>query len=231
MHDRDDLNDSGEFPDPDYEADAPGHDAIMTLAVFAEGGLAPASLVLGWMLNHPPLRRFSWDFPQAMTGALLAIPLAGFLIIALRWPRFLFVGLRRLFDDEFVPLLGNSTWDDLALIAVATGVGQEMLFRGVFQQTLMDLLGEGWGIVLASLLFGVLHPISISYALMTFGVGLYLGTVYAVSGNLLTSITCNITYVFILMSSLVHPGDPNRPRRNPITAIEDDRSIDDHDAR
>ena len=63
------MSDSGSFPDP--EIDAPGHDAIMTLAVFAEGGLAPASLLLGWLLGHAPLKRFAWDFHAAATGALL----------------------------------------------------------------------------------------------------------------------------------------------------------------
>ncbi|WP_165069601.1 CPBP family intramembrane glutamic endopeptidase [Paludisphaera rhizosphaerae] len=223
------MSDSGSFPDP--EIDAPGHDAIMTLAVFAEGGLAPASLLLGWLLGHAPLKRFGWDFHAGATGALLGVPLAFLLVASLRWRFAPFIWLRRLFDDEFVPLLANSTWDDLALIAVATGVGQEMMFRGVFQQTLMDLCGDAWGVVLASFLFAVLHPVSISYALLTLVVGLYLGTVYAVSGNLLASITCNIAYVFIFMSCLLRPGDPNRPRTNPIIAIEDDRSIDDPNAR
>ena len=228
MQDRDDLSDSEGFPDP--EIDAPGHDAIITLAVFAEGGLAPLSLLLGWLLGHPPLRLFSWDPRGALLGAAAALPPVLGLIALLRRPFGPFVRVKRFFVTEFVPLLGNSTWPDLVLIAVAAGVGEEMLFRGVFQSSLVDAIGTTPGVVLASLLFGVLHPISIPFAVINFTMGLYLGALYLFTGNLLAAMACNGTYNFILMAHLLRPGDPHRPHKNPIEAIDYDRAIDDHDA-
>ena len=38
------------------------------LAVFFEAGLAPLSLVLGWLFGHPPLEHFVWSMEDALLG-------------------------------------------------------------------------------------------------------------------------------------------------------------------
>ncbi|MBP2017814.1 membrane protease YdiL (CAAX protease family) [Symbiobacterium terraclitae] len=37
------------------------------------------------------------------------------------------------------------------------GFSEEFLFRGALQTRLSQLLGDGWGLVLASLVFGIVH--------------------------------------------------------------------------
>jgi len=227
MQDRQDWDASGEPPDPDV--DAPGHDAIVTFAVFFEGGLAPLSLLLGWWFGHPPLRRFEWSGRAALLGAAAAIlPALGFLAI-LRHPVGPLRRIKRFCEEEFVPLLGNSSWADLVLIAISAGVGEEMLFRGVFQPAISAATGDVWGVILSSLLFGALHPISIPYAVVSFAMGLYLGATVLLTENLLVAIVCHGVYDFLLMAYLLRPGDPVRPVGNPIGAIEADRRIDGHD--
>uniref|UniRef100_UPI002896AB2B hypothetical protein n=1 Tax=Escherichia coli TaxID=562 RepID=UPI002896AB2B len=83
----------------------------------------------GWFLGHPPQRRVDWDAQAALVGAAAALPPALAFLAVLRRPFGPFVRVRRFFEVEFIPLLGNSTWADLVLIAVAAGVGEEMLFR------------------------------------------------------------------------------------------------------
>jgi len=228
MQDRNDLSDPEEYPDP--ESDAPGHDAIVTFAVFFEGGLAPLSLVLGWWFGHAPLNHFGWDPAAVLTGALAAFPPALFFVVMLRRPIGPFARVKRFCEEEFVPLLANSSWADLVLIAVSAGVGEEMLFRGVFQATIADATNEVWGLVLASLLFGALHPISLPYSLISFTMGMYLGVLYLVSENLLAPMICHGVYDFILMAYLLRTVDPDQPKRNPIDAIDADHRIDEHDA-
>ncbi len=229
MRDRHDLNDFESDSEPIEEP--PGHDAIILFAVFFEGGLAPLSLLLGWWLGRPPLERFFWSATDALIGAAAAIPPVLFFLAMIRWPVGPFRGLKRFCEEEFVPLLANSTWSDIALIAISAGVGEEMLFRGVFQSALIGSTGWLTGLFLASLLFGLLHPISILYATIGCAMGMYLGGLFLVSGNLLAAMVAHAVYDFLLMAYLLRIGDPDRPRENPIAAIDSDHEIDSYDRR
>ena len=123
--------------------------------------------------------------------------------------------------EEFVPLLAGSSWSDMALIALSAGVGEEMLFRGVLQSSLGSWLGLGWGLSVASVLFGLLHPISLPYIVLMIGVGFYFGGAFLLTGNLLTVMVTHAVYDFALMclSAQIHPlgtpgsRDPDRPGR------------------
>ncbi len=227
MRDRDEIGDSETPPDP--EGDSPGHDLVIILGVFAEGGMAPLAVLLGWFLSRSPLQEFSWDPGAALLGMAAALPPLAAMLTLLRHPFGRFVPVKRFFEDELLPLLNNSRWEDLVLIAIAAGVGEEMLFRGLFQSILMDVLGTWSGVVLSSVLFAALHPISIPYFHVMFALGFYLGTLRALSENLLTTMTCHGTYLFLLLARLLRVNDPNRPMRNPIDVIDAEHSIDDHD--
>ena len=48
------------------ENDRPGREVIVMLAVFFEAGLAPLSLILGWIFGHPPLEHFAWNMNDAV---------------------------------------------------------------------------------------------------------------------------------------------------------------------
>jgi len=48
---------------------------------------------------------------------------------------------------------------------LANGFTEEFLFRGALQTRLSQLMGEGWGLVLASLLFGAVHIAAVVPAL------------------------------------------------------------------
>lgn len=79
---------------------------------------------------------------------------------------------------------------DLILVAVFSGVGEEVFFRGVLQPEL--------GIGIASLLFGVLHlgP-DRRYLIWTFwavGAGFLFGFLYERTGGLLAPITAHVMH-------------------------------------
>lgn len=151
------------------------------------------------------------------------------MLTLLRHPFGRFVQVREFFQKELLPLLNNCRWDDLALIAIATGVGEEMMFRGLFQPFLAEELGAPAAVLLTSLLFAALHPISIPYFYVMLALGLYLGTLCLLSGNLLTSMICHGAYNFLLLARLLRLHDPNRPMRNPIDEVDPDQPLDDFD--
>ncbi len=98
--------------------------------------------------------------------------------------------LRKL-SDELAPLLvDGARGRDLVLVSVASGVGEEVLFRGALQPVL--------GIVLASLLFGVLHVGPdrryLIWTLWAVGAGFLFGYLYIWTGGLLAPITAHVLH-------------------------------------
>jgi len=132
-------------------------------------------------------------------------------------------------QDEFIPLLAGSSWADMALIAISAGVGEEMLFRGVLQSSLGTWFGSGWGLSVASVLFGLLHPISLPYVFLMVLVGFYFGGTYLLTGNLLTVMVTHAVYDFALMTYLLKFTTYQGERRDVIPQVDPDADIDDRD--
>ncbi|CAN5340759.1 hypothetical protein BH24ACT19_BH24ACT19_04910 [soil metagenome] len=98
--------------------------------------------------------------------------------------------LRKL-SDELAPLLvDGARGRDLVLVSVASGVGEEVFFRGALQPVL--------GIVVASLLFGVLHVGPdrryLIWTLWAVGAGFLFGFLYLWTGGLLAPITAHVLH-------------------------------------
>jgi membrane protease YdiL (CAAX protease family) len=182
---------------------------IIIFAVFFEAGLAPFSLLLGWFLGHNPLEGFVWSLNDALWGAVAALPLIVLFLTMLTWPIGPLTRVRKFCDDEVVPLFDKSSWSELALISLSAGVGEEMLFRGLFQATFTHWLGVGWGLTLASLLFGLLHPITLWYIVIAGCLGFYIGAVWIVNGNLLTVMVIHALYDFVALGYLIRIRNRN----------------------
>ncbi len=88
--------------------------------------------------------------------------------------------------QEVRPLFATATIVDLVIISFAAGVAEELCFRGVIQMR--------WGIVVASLLFGLIHFVTPLYAIFAALLGLYLGLTYDLSGGLLVPIQVHFLY-------------------------------------
>jgi membrane protease YdiL (CAAX protease family) len=200
--------------------DHPKREVVIILAVFFEFGLAPIALFLGWLLGHPALKTFQWSLEAALWGVVATVPLILMFLGILRWPFGPLARVKKFCDDEVVPLLEKSTWSDIALISLSVGVCEEMLFRGVIQaysiRWLQSWLGDWWGLPcglgLASVFFGLMHPISFTYMVIVTILGLYLGTLWLLNGNLLTVMVTHALYDFAALAYLLRirpPGQAN----------------------
>jgi uncharacterized protein len=186
------------------EDERPGREVIVMLAVFFEAGLAPLSLALGWLFGHPPLEHFVWSMQDALLGVTATVPLVLLFLAMLRWPIGPLSKVKEFCDHEVVPLLGESSWSEIALVSFSAGVGEEMLFRGVFQPWIGgSWVGLPWGLVIASLLFGLFHPISLTYMIIAAILGLYLGAVMIEGGNLISVIVVHALYDFAALGYLL----------------------------
>jgi membrane protease YdiL (CAAX protease family) len=75
--------------------------------------------------------------------------------------------------------------------AIAPGVCEELLCRGLFQRGLVPRLGAPLGILLASMIFGLLHLDPIHAVLAGF-LGLYLGVVCHLANGIRAPIACHV---------------------------------------
>src|SRR5262249_17500467 len=183
---------------------------VVWLGVAFEGSLAGMAWLLGWWLGRPALDSFRWDLWDAGLGVAtgLVMVLAFFAMIRCPWDPL--VRMRLFFDRVVRPLFQTCTLLDLTLISVLAGLGEEMLFRGVIQAVVDDWFGRWPALIVASLLFGLVHPITPTYMIVAALFGAYLGWVWLVSANLLVVIIAHALYDLIVLIYLLR-GRPAQP--------------------
>ena len=96
--------------------------------------------------------------------------------------------IRKMVRGEIKAVFASTTVVDICLISLWAGLAEELLFRGVIQAR--------WGLVAASILFGLLHFVTPAYALLATVVGFYIGLLYHLFQSLLIPIQLHAIYDF-----------------------------------
>jgi membrane protease YdiL (CAAX protease family) len=178
----------------------------LTAAAF-EGGLVAVAIVLGWLLGKQPLATFRFDLRDAIVGIAATMPPLGLFWLCLKLPLQPFRTIVQILNETVVPMFRDCGYTQLAILSALAGVGEEMVFRGVVQATAASWIGGPHGVALglliAAVLFGLLHFITPTYAVLAGLIGLYLGWLWLVIGNLLTPIVVHGLYDFIVLAYFV----------------------------
>ncbi|HUF34469.1 MAG TPA: type II CAAX endopeptidase family protein, partial [Gemmatimonadales bacterium] len=152
--------------------------------------------------NVPPFARLEWTWGGLAAGIAATAPL----LVGLGWSLHTrwqpMVRLIELVEERIGPLFVGATRGELALVALLAGLGEEALFRGVLQDALAGRLPVWAALLLASILFGVAHWVTATYAMLATLVGIYLGALYHVTGNLLAPIAAHALYDLVALSVL-----------------------------
>jgi len=184
---------------------------LLTLVMLFEGSLIPLAWILAWLLELPLL--LTPGLRVIGLGILATLPMWWLL----HWSHGLDLGpVRELFkwvESHLLPLFRGATTLQLAAIAVLAGMGEEMLFRGVIQQALQQWLGPWTGLLLASLAFGAAHWVSRTYMIFAGLMGLYLGLLYWLSGDLLLAVIVHALYDFLALRMLLGSPTPAEVER------------------
>ncbi len=181
---------------------------MIPLAAIVEGGILLVALGAGRLAGHSPLAQLRVDRSGVGWGIAATLPLC----LGLAWclhTRFApVVRLVRLVDERVRPLFAGCSLPELALVAALAGAGEEALFRGVLQSTLADHLPGWMAVILTGACFGLAHFLTREYAVVAGIVGLYLGLVFLLSGNLLVPMLAHGLYdlVALALLSRVKPG-------------------------
>jgi membrane protease YdiL (CAAX protease family) len=176
---------------------------LVLLAVLFEGGLGGVAWLLGWVLDQPCCETWHWDARDAALGVAASLPMMLLFLLCLRCPFGPLVRIKQFSTEVIRPLFAPCSVVELALISACAGVGEEMLFRGVLQAAFSRWFIPWVGLGAASLLFGLLHPFTLTYIALATAMGVYLGLVWVSSGNLLVVSVAHGLYDFLILVYLV----------------------------
>jgi membrane protease YdiL (CAAX protease family) len=197
-----------DFPEsPESELEA-RRQTVVLMAVLVEGGLLVVAALLGWMLDQPPVRFFQWTLRGVFWGVIATVPLVALFFVFQRWP----IGpLRRIqrFSEEVIrPWLAPCSLIDLLGISALAGLGEETLFRGVLQTWASRWLNVWIAVAVVSILFGLMHSITFTYAVLAALMGAYLSCVWLYfDQNLLVIAVTHALYDFVVLLWLLRgPG-------------------------
>lgn len=178
---------------------------FVLIAVLFELALAALAMGVGGIFHFWPLIGMAagespLSPPVAVGIGLLAtapMTLALAFVADSRWA--VFARLGRQARQLLAPFVDGIWQVELLLVALAAGIGEEILFRGLLQAGLSRWwsgVTGGWGFawVLSALIFGACHWISGVYALLAVFAGLYLGWLLIATDNLLVPITAHAMY-------------------------------------
>lgn len=170
------------------------------------------ALLAGWLIKSPPWGQVRWRADGFAIGIAAAVPM----LIGLWFLRHIHRGpigrLNAVVEGFLVPLFARCSIVELALISTVAGLGEELLFRGVLQPVLIGWFGTAIGLLAASAVFGLLHCVTPTYAILATLIGVYLGALPIWTDNLLPPIVAHGVYDFAALVYLTRVAVPvSRP--------------------
>jgi len=185
---------------------------ILWLAVLVEGGQAVLALFLGWLLDLPVAATLTWTWSAVGAGLLATVPMLMAFFACIRWPVGPLKKIEQFCEEILRPAFARLGLIELAGIAVLAGLGEELLFRGLTQPLCQRWTGDPWlGLALASVIFGLLHCITLTYAILAALLGAFLGWLWLHTGNLLAPMVAHAAYDFVALVVLVRWGNGETP--------------------
>ena len=181
---------------------------VFLYALAFELALGALGLLGGVLTGVPALADFRWSVSKLMLGLALTLPLLLWFTASWRSERPALREIRRTLERLLPHLVGGFGLPGLLLLSMAAGVGEEILFRGFLQGSLEHATGPVIGLVAASVIFGLAHAITPTYALLAASMAIYLGTAWRIGGNLLVPITVHAAYDAVVMWTVLSRSVP-----------------------
>jgi membrane protease YdiL (CAAX protease family) len=167
---------------------------LLAAGAISECVLLLVALGLGHLVGVTPSERLRLDAEGVAVGAAGALPMLGLLLWCVRTTWGPMHRLVALVEERLGPYLANASAGGIVLLALLAGVGEELLFRGVIQVWLAERAPLWLAVAATSLMFGVGHWLSASYAVLASLIGAYLGILFLLSGNLLAPMVSHALY-------------------------------------
>jgi membrane protease YdiL (CAAX protease family) len=180
---------------------------MLPLAAVFYAAMIAAAIGLNLFRGAPPV-------PLAMTPRLYPA-LAASLLMTVATLVFSAFGSRRWawareLEETFRRLLGPLDLGTVLFLAFASGTAEELFFRGALQPALVSASGSGaLGVALTTTAFAAIHtgpdPALRPWMGFAFALGLFLGAVTLLSGNVLPAIGCHIAINAVNLRRITKP--------------------------
>jgi hypothetical protein len=176
----------------------------IVLTVFVvEAILGAVGLAGAWWFETPILEDMRVDLRSGAIAIVATIPLLVVSLSGLRSKSGFGAELLEVIRKTLGKLFASCSVIDLLIVSIMAGIGEELFFRGFLQASLGNVIHPWLALVLVSILFGVVHWASWVYALSAGLIGLFLGVVFLVTGNLFVAIAVHALYDFFAMLVIV----------------------------
>lgn len=162
-----------------------------------EVGMAVSAVAWAAWRELPLIRDIGWSVNALGMSVLATLPLIAALLLMVRVEAPWMQEIEEHVRSFLAPLLRYGGLPGMAVLAIAAGVGEELLFRGVLQAELATLWEPWSALVVASLVFGLCHWITPAYAIIATVMGAYLGGLYWYTGGLLVPVLVHTLYDFV----------------------------------
>lgn len=168
---------------------------FLSRGILVEGGLLGIALVWSFFGKISLRDMLAPVFPHVWIGIGLGCGILVFSAVTLTYgPRYLGCcrHIKHLMEHEVAPLFRGFSVGSAGLLAVVSGVSEEVLFRGILQTQ--------FGLVAASILFGLAHiwrKDAVSYGIYAAIIGVLLGGVSLLTQNLWEPIVAHALNNFV----------------------------------
>lgn len=174
----------------------------IVVAVVSEASLGLAGWLLAHLARAPIAARLDFTAETALRAAVALGPPLVLLAAALRTAWVPLVRLREQVRTLVGELFARASLAELAAVALAAGVGEELLFRGGLQPLAERWWGPWPAVLAVSLLFGAAHAMSAAYFVVAALMGAYLGWLAQAWGDLVAPIAVHAAYDFLALIAL-----------------------------
>jgi uncharacterized protein len=166
------------------------------LGSVVELSLLALAVLIGMALGIPVLQQMRWVPAHALIGVVAILPPFVLFLWSLRSKHPWLVEHRAVVDHLVSSVFSHWSLMQLAVISLLAGLCEEALFRGALQGALLPHVGAIPAMLVAGLVFGLLHRITWIYALLATAIGVYFGALWLWTGNLLTPVLAHALYDF-----------------------------------
>ena len=206
-------NDSPLLDEPSDANGIPGNRReFLRMATLFQGGLMLLALGLAWLagINLGEQLRFTGTAVAWGVGA--TVPMLALFAITYLFPVGPLGTIKGFLHEVLGPPLAQCRWYDLVFVALLAGCSEELLFRGVLQSWI-GRWGPFTGLIASSVIFGMAHAITPTYAILAGLLGVYLGLVFTITGeaNLVPAILCHALYDLVAFFVVQREARVTRP--------------------
>ena len=180
-------------------------DNFFKTACYFESSLMLVAVFLGWFADINPVDFIIFNEKVLINGIMGTLPLCIIFLALNQISAESLQKIRQVLQDTLGSSLARRHWTDLFVLAAIAGISEEILFRGVIQPWLENSWGLMAGLLISSLIFGLIHAVTFLYFIMATAVSIYLGLYldYDNTRNLLTPIIIHGLYDFFAFVVIV----------------------------